>query len=485
MTPVRGATLGAALVLAALPCAAQHYQSDFPAEEFRARWEKLFEAIGADAVAVVQGAPSTNGFQLPRQSNSFYYLCGVETPGAYLRLDARTRKVALYLPPRNERLERAEGKVLSAADAELGRRLTGVDEVLSTEAMDASWPLGEARGVALFAESAPAEGHAQSRGELLSADAAIAADPWDGRLPRQSRFAELLRARHPRAALRDLTPILDALRAVKSPREIAMVRRASQIAGLGLMEAIRSTEPGVLEYQLDAAARYVFLLNDARLDAYRSITASGVENINNMHYYRNTHRLEAGDMVLMDYAPDYRYYVSDIGRMWPVDGSYRPWQRELLQFVLDYHKTVLARIRPGVTPAQVQAEAKQAMEAVFARTRFSKPIYEAAARRLVDTGGGVFSHTVGMAVHDVGSYRDGLKPGHVFSVDPQLRVPEENLYLRYEDTVVVTESGVENFTDFLPSELDALEALSRETGIVQALPALTGDAFARLAAPRR
>ncbi|HSB62466.1 MAG TPA: Xaa-Pro peptidase family protein [Vicinamibacteria bacterium] len=485
MRQARGAVLGAALALAALPGVAQHYQSDFPPAEFRARWERLLEAIGPDAVAVVQGAPLTNGFQLPRQSNSFYYLCGVETPGAYLRLDGRTRKVTLYLPPRDERLERAEGKVLSAADAELARRLTGVDEVLSTEAMGASWPLGDARGAALFAESAPAEGHAQSRGELQGADAAIAADPWDGRLPRQSRFAELLRVRHPRSALRDLTPVLDALRAVKSPREIAMVRRASQIAGLGLTEAIRSTEPGVFEYQLDAAARYVFLLNDARLDAYRSITASGVENVNNMHYYRNTRRLAAGDMVLMDYAPDYRYYVSDVGRMWPADGRYRPWQRELLQLVLDYRNAVLARIRPGVTPERVQAEAKAAMEAVFARTRFSKPIYEAAARRLVDTGGGVFSHTVGMAVHDVSGYREGLEPGHVFSVDPQLRVPEEGLYLRYEDTVVVTENGVENFTAFLPSELDALEALSRETGIVQSVPGLSDDAFARLAARLR
>ena len=75
------------------------------------------------------------------------------------------------------------------------------------------------------------------------------------------------------------------------------------------MEAMRSTEPGVTEYQLDAAARYVFLVNDARLEGYRSITASGTENINNMHYFRNTSTLKDGDLVLMDYAPDYRYYV--------------------------------------------------------------------------------------------------------------------------------------------------------------------------------
>ena len=464
------------VVLAANVAAGQHYQRDFPPEEFQARWQKVFDRIGESAVAVVQGMPLTDGFTLPRQYNTFYYLCGIETPGAYLRLDGRTRRVTLYLPKRNEALERAEGKVLSAEDGELVKRLTGVDEVMPVDAMtDPEWPSGApAAGVRrvapIFAEFSPAEAAGQSRGELVAAERTRALDPWDGTLSRQRRFVELLRARQPRAEIRDLTPILDELRAVKSTREIAMIRRASQIAGLGLMEAMRSTEPGVTEYQLDAAARYIFLVNDARLDAYRSITASGTDNINNMHYYRNTATLKDGDLVLMDYAPDYRYYVSDIGRVWPVNGKYNTWQRELLQFVLEYHKAVMSRIRPGVTPARIMEEAKQAMEAVFARSRFSKPIYEQAARRLVETGGGVFSHTVGMAVHDVGSYRDGLKAGHVFSVDPQLRVPEENLYLRYEDTVVVTETGVENFTDFLPMELDDLEKIVLETGVVQRVP---------------
>jgi Xaa-Pro aminopeptidase len=189
-----------------------------------------------------------------------------------------------------------------------------------------------------------------------------------------------------------------------------------------------------------------------------------------MHYYRNTGSLANGELVLMDYAPDYRYYVSDIGRVWPVNGVYAPWQRELVQFVLDYRNAILSRIRPGVTTQQIMAEAREAMEPVFARTKFSKPIYERAARRLVENGGGVFSHTVGMAVHDVGNYRGPLRPGQVFSVDPQLRVPEENLYLRYEDTVVVTETGVENFTDFLPSELADIEKLVQQKGVVQLNP---------------
>jgi Xaa-Pro aminopeptidase len=332
--------------------------------------------------------------------------------------------------------------------------------------------------------SSPTEQSAEQRWELTARNAAIAGDFWDGRLSRESRLVELLRARTARGAaagtVRDLTPVLDEMRSVKSPREVALIRRASQLAGMGLLEAMRSTRPGVFEYQLDAAARYVFLVHGARLEGYRSITAAGTENIWNMHYYRNNAELKAGDLVLMDYAPDYRYYTSDIARVWPVSGKYTAPQRELLGFVLAYRNAILSRIRPGVTAKQIQEEAKAAMEAVFASTRFSKPVYEQAARKLVETGGGVFSHPVGLAVHDDGGYADRpLEPGVVFSVDPQLRVPEENIYLRYEDVVTVTPSGVENFTDFLPSDLASIERSVGGGGILQRFPPGGGGALAR------
>ncbi len=433
----------------------------------------MFAAIGDVAIAIVQGYPKVSGFVFPRQTNEFYYLCGIETPESYLVLDGRTRKATLFLPARDERVERSAGWILSAADAELAKQITGAAEVLSTAGLTPQWLEERLRqtGRAVYTPFAPAEGHAASRAEIVSANRSIASDRWDGRLPREGRFVELLRARLPRADIRDLTPILDELRSIKSPREIALIRRASQIAGLGVMEAMRTTRPGLYEYHLDAAARFVFLVNGARLDAYRSITAAGWPNIWNAHYYRNDSVLQDGDLVLMDYAPDYHYYVSDIGRMWPVNGKFSAQQRELLGFVLQYRNAVLKRIRPGVTPKQILAEVRAEFEPLLAKMQFSKPAYAQAARQLVDSSGGAFSHPVGMAVHDVGRYTDGtLKPGHVFALDPQMWVQEEKLYLRYEDTVVVTDTGVENFTDFLPVDLDAIENLVGGKGIVQMFP---------------
>lgn len=445
-----------------------YHQTDFPAEEFKARWSKVFDRIGDRAVAIIQGAPLTRGFTMPRQSNEFYYLSGIETPGAYLLLDGRTRMATLFLPPRNERLERNEGKVLSAEDAAQVMQLTGADSVASTRLMGEDWfnDLMRAPAPVIYTMFSPAEGTAESRYELQMANAAIASDYWDGRVSREANFVGLLRTRAPRADIRDLTPILDELRSVKSPREIALIRRASQLAGLGILEAIKSTRAGLYEYHLDAAARYIFLAGGARLEGYRSITASGTANIWNGHYYRNNSQLKDGDLVLLDFAPDYRYYTSDVTRMWPVNGKFSPVQRELLQFILEYRNTVLRHIRPGVTTKEILERARTDMEPVLQRTRFSKPVYEQSARKMVATGGGTLSHPVGMAVHDDGPYnRDVLKPGHVFSIDPQMWVPEENLYLRYEDVIVITRNGYENFTDFLPTELNDLEKLVGQGGI--------------------
>jgi len=467
----------------ALMAQTPHYQTHFPTEEFRARWTTVFDKIGDRAVAIVQGAPLARGFALPRQSNEFYYLSGIETPGAYLLLDGRARKVTLILPPRNERLERSEGKVLSADDAELVKKLTGADAVASTRSMGEEWlsELMKAPSPAIYTMFTPAEGSAESRFELQNANAAIATDYWDGRVSREAHFVNLLRTRAPRAEVRDLTPILDEMRSVKSPREIALIRRASQLAGLGILEAIKSTRAGLYEYQLDAAARYMFLAGGARLEGYRSITAAGTANIWNGHYYRNNAQLKDGDLVLMDFAPDYGYYTSDVTRMWPINGKYSPVQRELLQFVLDYRNTVLKLIRPGITTKAILEQARTAMEPVLQRTRFSKPVYEQAARKMVETGGGTLSHPVGLAVHDDGPYnRDVLKIGQVFSIDPQLWVPEENLYIRYEDVIVITANGYENFTDFLPTELSELEKLVGQGGIALKLqPAAENELIKR------
>lgn len=451
-----------------------HYQTDFSPAEFAARRNKVYDKIGNQAIAVVQGAPAVDGFKVFRQSNEFYYLCGLETSHAYILLDGRSRKTTLYLPHRDEARERNEGKLLTAEDAELLKKLTGVDNVRGLELMPRDWIWGglvRLPAPVLYTPMSPSETEADSRDESLSGNAGIASDPWDGRPSREGHFVHLLRTRYPQFEIRDLSPILDEMRLVKSPAEVALIRRASQIAGLGIMEAMRCTEPGAFEYQLDAAARYIFQINGARREGYPSITAGG-KNAWMGHYFHNTDALQDGDLVLMDYAPDYRYYTSDIARMWPVNGKFTLAQRELCGFILAYRNALLKYIRPNVTAAQIMDETAAEMEKVFNATKFSKPIYEKACRDALKFRGHL-SHPVGMAVHDVGVYtRTPLQPGTVFSIDPMIWVQEEKLYVRMEDVVVVTETGVENFTDFIPAELADIEKTMQEKGVLQMRPAM-------------
>ena len=147
----RAFLLLATLLMLARPGAAQYYQTDFPPEEFRERWEKVFEKIGNNAIAVLQGMPMTDGFIFPRQYNNFYYVSGIETPGAYVLLDGRTKMVTLYLPPRNAALEQAEGRILSAADVDPVKRLPGV---LVRAHVGSEWNVGTASAAACAIEGA-------------------------------------------------------------------------------------------------------------------------------------------------------------------------------------------------------------------------------------------------------------------------------------------------------------------------------------------
>ena len=435
------------------------FQKDFPPEEFKERRKKILDAIGPEACALLQGKPQVRGFYLFRQSNDFYYCCGVEIPHSYLLIDGRDRATRLFIP-----VFLSEGgsgeNTLTLEDADLIKEFTGIDEVLPLDKL-----MDYLKNVkTIYVPHGPAEDRAETKYTILYSNRLIALDPWDGGISREQRFISLLRARFPHIVIKDLTPILDSLRLVKSEREIRVLRKAGRLAALAVTEAMRITKPGIMEYHLRAVANYIFIAHGATGEGYRAIVASG-ENIWDPHYFRDDSVLKDGDLVLMDVAPDYHYYTSDIGRMWPVNGKYSPWQRELYGFIVEYHKTLLKTIRPGLTADEILKITAEEMSDYIKKHSFSKEIYRKAAEKTLEFKGHL-SHTVGMAVHDVGDYRSiPLKPGIVFSVDPQMWIPEEKLYIRVEDTIVVTNNGVEALTGSAPLELDDVETTMREKSL--------------------
>lgn len=451
-----------------------HYQTDFSKEEFAQRRIKIMEAIGNNAIALVQGASGLPGFSVFRQSNTFYYLTGIESAHAYLLINGRTKQATLYLPHRDAGRESNEGKVLSAEDSELIKQLTGVNQVKGIEYLSSDLVgTGLIRPPApvLYTEFSPAENGNDSRDENLYAQARAAADPWDGQPAHEALFIQKLNERFPQFEIRDLSPILDAMRTIKSAKEIELIRKATQIAGLGIIEAMRSTKPGVYEYQLDAAAKYIFHLHGARGDGYSSIIGGGT-NAYMGHYFHKTDVLKDGDLVLMDYAPDYHYYTSDVTRIWPVNGKFTSEQKELYNYIVAYRDALFKYIKPGVTSNEVLDKAAADMKQYLVGKKFVKPAHQKAVEEGLKFRGH-FQHPVGMAVHDVG--RVGgvpLQPGMVFTIDPMIWIHEERLYIRIEDMALVTEDGVENLSAFVPSKLEDVEATIKEKGLIEFRPAV-------------
>ena len=462
------------------------FSNVFPPEEYAARRAVVMEKIG-DGVAVVLGATEPPGEMPFRQNNQFHYLCGVAEPRAILVLDGKTKKTTLFLNPRNQRQEDSMyGPGLYPGEE--ARKATGVDAVLP-RVDRLGGRAGGGRGAAPAAETPPKsefqsmmDGFAQDgrtfytpfRAEVLGSISAGGPDqlwnankrdPWDGRTSREEAFRTHLKQVDPQSEIKDLDPIIDQLRGIKSPREIAVIREATRIAGLGIMEAMRDAKPGMYEYELQADSEFVFKKYGAFGAAYFALIGSGPTTYYT-HYHRNTRKLDDGDLVQFDYAPDYKYYQSDVTRVFPANGKFTAWQKEYYNIYLKLYQAVMTSIKVHATPIDVIKTAVGKMDEIMASYKFTDERIKTAAEAFVNryrtqsqSGRGGLGHTVGMEVHDVRMPTTTLEPGEIFTIEPEMRIEEMHLGLRLEDMLLITETGYENLSAFVPIETAEIEKL--------------------------
>jgi Xaa-Pro aminopeptidase len=462
-------SIGLAMLLTAALALAQPVFTGteiFPPEEFAARRAKIIAQIG-DAVAVVQGTTERPGEQPLRQSNQFFYMTGVVEPRAIAVIDGRTGKTIICLQNYSERREaRMYGPALHpGADA---ARALGVDAVLPRDAFADLLASMARDSRTLYTTFRP-----EVLGEASSSDpralaAATRSDPWDGRISREEQFIQKLKAASPQSEIKDLDPILDALREIKSPREIAIIREATRMTGLGIMEAMRDAKPGMREYELQADAEFVFKKHGAYGPSYFALIATG-RNTYYSHYHRNTATLEDGDLVQFDYAPDYKYYQSDVTRVFPANGRFSARQREFYGIYLGLYRALMTSIRVHAAPRDIIKDAVVRMDQVMSAFRFTdSKIKDAAAafvQRYRTSNANSLGHSVGMEVHDVRMTGSTLEPGFIFTIEPAMQIEDEHLGIRLEDMILMTESGYENLSAFVPIETDAIEKLMAQAGL--------------------
>jgi Xaa-Pro aminopeptidase len=376
-----------------------------PVERLIGRRAALLERLG-DGVAVVPAAklrsiegdyPQDSDY---RESNDFFYLTGLEAPGARLVLVARRNgpdSTILYLPEPESGPSRWTGGSL-APGPELSR-LTGIADLRPVPS-DSSRLVVRRRGL----------------------------EP----IPVHQVAAELA-----------------ALRQIKDGDEVGRLRKAVAITSEALLEAMARTKPGMYEYELEAAIEYGFRRRGAERVGFPSIVGSG-PNGTILHYDENRRQMEEGELVVIDVGAEYGYYSADLTRTLPVSGQFTLRQRRLYDLVLGAQQTAIDSIRPGTSLG-----AQNQIARLYLRTRSSDLCGGLGCDQYFIHG---LSHWLGMDVHDPGSYSRRLEPGMVLTVEPGIYIPAESLGIRIEDVVLVTREGGEVLSSGLPRSAEAVES---------------------------
>jgi Xaa-Pro aminopeptidase len=413
-----------------------------------------------DGVAIILGATTPAGDREFRQGHDFAYFTGVEIPDAYLVIDGTRRESVLFFTIGEDD---AEGEGIPLDLVRNPKEITGIERILPAEQFGTFLAgLGQ-RSRIFYAMFKPEELGAENSNEKFNAlQRTMTLNPWDGRLTRELQFVRNLREKFPQVDVRDCSALVWDLRKIKTPAEIEILQRAARIGVDAHNALIRSTRPGVTEKALEAVFEFVCRLEGAVDMAYSPILMSG-KNHAFGHYHKYDRILKDGDIVILDAGPDYADYHVDISTTFPASGTFTPRQRELYEAALAVRDVCLANYRPGLTFRQVGA----AVEAMLKDKGLNRFVQD--FRGIIRYGG--YNHMIGLATHDVTGTFAGpneiLVPGFVFACDIQLFRLEEQIGIRIEDTVAITEAGCENLSPGVPRTVAEIEALKKKASLLQ------------------
>lgn len=421
-----------------------HYAAEIsPVAVYRERRRRVQEQLDDDAVAVFFGASDARGYGdvgTFRQEPTFFYLTGVELPGALLVLERE--KETLFLPDRRPNIEAWTGPKLGPGEATA--RELGFDEVCGREA-------GE---VVVDARRRPYPGVKDRIAGALAGGGSLwlmlPAASSSGSLCEELRFAQALRDRLPTFAVRDLTPTITEMRLAKDEVEVALIGKAVGATIDAMRAAARAVRPGVGEAAVDGAAFAALRAAGADGWAFPPIVGSGQTGCV-LHYDANRGVLAEGELVVVDIGARWGYYCGDLTRTFPVGGRFTPRQRDLYRAVLGAHAAAVATLRPGGTIA----EARRAAFDSFERCGLSGDGGATLGKFFIHGIG----HFLGLETHDVGGEEPLLRPGMVITIEPGVYLPGEGVAVRIEDDFLITAGGAECLSVDLPRELEAVEAM--------------------------
>jgi Xaa-Pro aminopeptidase len=282
---------------------------------------------------------------------------------------------------------------------------------------------------------------------------------------REERFGNSMREKYPNHHYERSASLLSSLRAIKSNSEVELISKACDITDKAFRRVLGFVKPGVMEYEIEAEIIHEFIRNRATGHAYTPIIASGASACV-LHYTENNKRCNNGDVILMDFGAEYANYAADLTRCIPVNGKFTPRQKDVYNAVLRVMREATKMLVVGNTILQYHEAVGKVMEQELIGLELlnsdevkkqdaKNPLY----KKYFMHG---TSHFLGLDVHDIGNRYEPMRAGMVFTCEPGIYIPEENLGIRIENDILITEKGPIDLMAEIPIEADEIEAMMVE-----------------------
>jgi Xaa-Pro aminopeptidase len=418
---------------------------------FTANRERLQHLLLPRSVAIVNNNdifPTNADGSLPIIPNSdLYYLTGVEQEQSILLLNPgaadETNREILFLREPSPENELWEGHKLTRDEA---RELTGIRTIFWLQEFPRVFHRLVCAADHIYLNS---NEHSRAVIEVESRDARFIAD---------------VKRQYPLHDYHRLAPLLSSLRVVKSEPEIDLLQHACDVTRSGFERVARFTRPGVAEFEIQAEYAHEFIRSRCQF-AYSPIIATG-RNACCLHYTANAATCRAGELLLLDVAASWQNYNADLTRTIPVSGRFTPRQKKVYNAVLRVLRGSIQNLRPGKLPRDWQKEAEQLMEKELVdlgllslrEIKQASPDRPAVKKYFMHGVG----HPLGLAVHDVVPPDAPFQPGWVMTVEPGIYIPDEELAVRLENDVLITENGTRDLMAETPIEIADIESLMRK-----------------------
>lgn len=412
--------------------------------------EKLNELLKPNSIVVIHAndimPTNADGTLLLQQNRDLFYFSGVDQEETVLILfpDAKTERdrMILFVRETNEHVAVWEGAKL---DKEQATAVSGIERVEWTSAFEST----------LMTLVPQAEHIYLATNEHIRAMRTVET--------RNDRFIKECKERFPLHHFERLAPLTDQLRIIKEPVEVEMLQKACDITEAGFRRVLSFLKPGVGEWEVEAEYLHEFVRSRSRGFAYSPIIGSG-KNACVLHYLENDQICQDGDLLLMDVAAEYANWNADMTRTVPVNGKYTPRQRAVYNSVLSVLRQADEILRPGITPQDYHHQVREFMEKELIELGLldAKEASEQDRKKLPLVSKYYMhgtSHHLGLDVHDVGPFNEPVREGMVFTIEPGIYIPEENLGVRLENDFLIGKDSNVDLMANIPIEADEIEAL--------------------------